>query len=106
MFSLLVDLKYNNVLSVLSFCDYVNQVVFDKDKYKVKCIKSEKTIIFPRNDDFYTIHTNKSSSMKCLNALINDMRLLHRSFGHFDMHTIKQIASMTYTTTNYIYNNT
>ena len=57
---LLVDgLKYN-LLSISQLCDKGNQVVFDKDKCEVKCIKSGKVIITaPRCDNIYSMFTNK-----------------------------------------------
>ena len=49
---LLVDgLKYI-LLSISQLCNKGNQVIFDKDKCDVKCIKSSKVIITdPRCDD-------------------------------------------------------
>ena len=42
---LLVDgLKYN-ILSISQLCDKGNQVIFDKDKCEVKCIKSGNIIL-------------------------------------------------------------
>ena len=93
---LLVDgLKYN-LLSSCQLCDKENQVIFDKDKCQVKCIKSGKIcIIAPRCDNMYSMFTNKvdTSCVKCLKPLTDDPKLWYRRYGHLNMHTTKLLAS-------------
>lgn len=46
-------------------CDKGNQMIFDKDKCEVKCIKSGKVIIIfdPRCDNIYSMFTNKADGL-------------------------------------------
>ena len=70
---LVIDPKYN-LLSISKLCDKGNQVVFDKGKCEVKCIKTGKVIITAHIcDNIYSMFTNKvDNNLKCDKALTID----------------------------------
>ena len=74
----------------------VIEVFFDKDKCVVQDEQSGKCILTaPRSDNVYTMSTNHvaGEDSKCLKALKDDSRLLHRKLGHISLHTLNKMIS-------------